>query len=288
MTSPVAETLTLNGLDVLSRVHDTAELGGLLAVPARRTEDVEVGGGHGLQRVAWKRYDSNTIVLTMWVHGLNLDGTIPAEAAERATFYARVREIIAVLGGDTVTVEHGLPDGSVRRIVGEVVAAVDPTRKNPGSLGQLGIKIHCAYPFWVDVGAELTATGTSTGPANPWTLTAFAGHDAPLDDLVLRFTATTGTVPNPRVERLGCWLRYIGTLTAGQWVEFDNATWEVRSGGGHTARLQDHAKGGNEPQYWVCRPSGLAALAAPVATLSHTGTGLLTATARGRRKHLVG
>lgn len=282
------ETLTLNGLDVLSRVHDTTELGGLLAVPGRRTEDVEVGGGHGLQRVAWKRYDTNTLVLTLWVHGLNPDGTIPFGADERALFYARVREVIAVLGGDTVVVEHGLPDGSVRRIVGEVVAAVDPTRKNPGALGQLGIKIHCAYPFWVDVGDELVATGACTGPATPFTLTEFAGHDAPLDDLVLRFTATAGTVPNPRIDRLGCWLQYLGTLEVDEWVEFDNATWDVRSGGGHTARLQDHRKGGGEPQYWVCRPAGLPSLTAPVATLSHTGTGTLTTTARGRRKYLVG
>lgn len=282
-----AETLTANGLNLLpSRVHRTPDLSSILAGPARRTDDVTVAKRHGRLRTPNKLYDAAEFVLPFWVIGINRDGTIPADG--NRAFYDRVTEIVAAFGAETVELVRGLPDGTSRRIVVEQLAALDPSRKLPGELGQLSFKVSAADPpFWTDLGAPRVATGTCTGAATPWVLTPFAGATAPMDDLVLRLTATSGSVPNPRVEHAGRSVSYLATLATGQYVELDCGTWEVVGGGGLTRDYARVRKTGGGARYLSVVPGPDPAVA-PVATLSHTGTGTLTATLTGRRKHKVG
>lgn len=283
-----AETLTANGLGLLpSRVHRTTDLSTLLAGPGRRTENVEVPGRHGQLRTPRKRYDRTELVLPFWVVGINPDGTIPGPGAGAEAFYARVAEIVAAFGADVVELVHGLPDGSARRLEVEQLAALDPSRKLPGEAGTLSFKVVAWDPFWTDVGPELTATGTSTGASTAWPLTAFSGATAPMDDLVLTLTATAGTVPNPRVEHDGLSVSYLDTLTEGQAVTIDCGTWEVTGSGGLVRDYARVRKTGGEARYLAITPPA-DVTAAPVASLSHTGTGTLTATLTGRRRHKVG
>lgn len=283
-----AETLTANGLNLLpSRVHRTTDLSSLLAGPGRRTENIDVPGRHGQLRTPRKRYDRTELVLPFWVIGINSDGTIPGPGAGAEAFYARVHEIVAAFGAETVELEHGLPDGSARRLAVEQLNALDPSRKLPGEIGTLSFKVAAWEPFWADVGPELTATGTSTGPSAEWPLTAFSGATAPMDDLVLTLTATAGTVPNPRVEHDGLSVSYLDTLTEGQSIRLDCGTWEATGAGGLAVDYARIRKTGGEPRYLTVTPPAELD-AAPVAHLSHTGTGTLTATLTGRRKHKVG
>jgi hypothetical protein len=275
------------GLDLLSRMHDTVELSGLLSAAGRRTGDVEVAGRHGLLRTRRKRYDRLEIPLVLWLRGLDADGRIPTDSSAAAEFYARVHEITAVLAAETVTVTHGLPDGSARWITGEVLSPLDPSRRNPGALGQLAFKLSCAYPFWTEAGDPVISTGSCTGEPAEWTLDEFAGITAPVEDAVIRFECTSGTVPNPSLAQGDVSLRYGAAFAVDDWVEIDCGTWDITAGGNLEPDMSAITKTGGEARFFVLSPPG-AADAAPTLTLDHTGAGTLSVTLTGRRKFLVG
>lgn len=282
----VPEQLTVNGLDLLSRVRGSRQLSALLATPAKRTPDVEVPGRHGRMRTPRKRYDAHEFTLPLIVEGRENDGSIPGDRDTRAAFQRRVDELVATFAAEQVELIHTRSDGTARRLWAEVIARVEPDRYNPGDLGQLGYKLSAVDPpFWTDLG-DVTTSATSAGAAATWAAAEFGGATAPMDDLVVRFEATAGEVPNPRLAQGPASVTYRATLPEGAWVELDCASWEIRAAGADVDYTAP-AKTGGLPRYFELAP-GPDPLTPPELSVSHTGTGTLTATLTGRRRFLVG
>lgn len=270
-----------NGVDVSSLASiRTIDLAALLRVPAARTEDVELPDLDGVLPVPDKRSESNELVLPMWVHGCLSDGSVPSGAAWQ-TFHENVDELIDVFGEPRVELDFERPDGSVRRIVGEVIEVVDWTTDRLYAAGKVSVALHAADPFWSDVD-PVTASVVSGGDVTV-DLAEFAGANARMVELLVEFTAV-GTVPNPRVEqvdlpagRVGHFLTYLDTLTD-ESVEIDSALWETT---GEFERIE-HTD--TTARYFVLAPQR----PAPRVRVSHTGAGELTTTITGRRRFKTG
>lgn len=275
-----AGTLRANGVDLGAFASfRTIDLASILRTPPKRTEDTELPDADGVLYVPDKRHEANEIVLPMWVHGCLPDGSVPS-GGQLAAFYDRVDALLAVFGEPRIDLDHERPDGTVRRIVGEVIEETDWTRKKMHGSGKVSIALHCADPFWSDLG-PVTASVTTTSETTV-DLPEFAGASARMVELVVGFTAV-GTVPNPRVEQVGLregghFLTYLGTLTDTS-VEIDSGQWEITGGA-----YEDVAHTDATARYFVLAPQQ----PAPRVRVSHTGLGELTTTITGRRRFKTG
>lgn len=271
------EQLTLNGVDVKTPALRTQLLSGLLATAPRRTRNVSIPGRHGELLVPRKRRGPLDFLLPLWVMG----GTGGGD--EQVEFYTEVDRLCRdVFAADTVLIAHTLPDGTVRELTVEVLDRIGIERWRQGALANVGIAVTAADPFWTDP-ADQNAQTTTTGGPDSWDLTEFAAATAPMDDLTVTFTATSGSVPNPILTNAGgVYVEYQVTLAESESVEIDVGAYTLTGGGGHVADYDALVHDG-DPRWWVLDPGN-----PPSATVAHTGTGTLTVDVVGRRKYLAG
>lgn len=280
MSTPFGQgTVRANGVDIAGFASfRTEDLASILRTPPKRTEDVELPDLDGVQYVPDKRHEANELVLPMWVHGCLPDGSIPA-GGQLAAFYDRADALLDIFGEPRIVLDHERPDGTVRRIVGEVIDVMDWTRKRLYGSGRVSIALHCADPFWSDVD-PVSATVTTTGEIEV-DLDEFAGASARMVELLVEFVAA-GTCPNPRIEQIGLsegghFLTYLDTLVDEQ-VAIDSGEWST------TGEFERIAHTGTTARYMVLAPQR----PAPRVRMSHTGTGSLATTITGRRRFKTG
>lgn len=262
--------------------------GGLMAVPERRGGNMVVPGSHGELHVVGKKYGANTLVMPLWVRGVNPDGTVPnpGDSAARLLFHDNLRTLTGLFTeGEQIVVRHTLTDGSAREIRGEVTDRVDPEMSGAGrwTLGRLSVAVNCADPFWADID-PVTATRTLANDATS-ALTEFAGASAPMEDLLVTFSPQS----NPRLTQpyTDIFVQVGRVITAGQTVTVDTAQWQVYGTGGAAAGLyEDLEYGGRGTTRFFAltpEPGG----AAPVVRLNHTGGGTGQVAVTGKRKYKI-
>ncbi len=264
---------------------------GLMKSPQKRGGNHLVPGEHGEKHRAGKRSGPASIVLPLWVRGVNPDGTIPvgADAGARLAFHANLRALLGLFTVDElVTIRHTLTDGSAREIVGEVTEAIDPTVRDSGrhTLGRASVALNCANPFWRDLSA-VAASFTSAAPA---TLTAFVGISAPVEDLTITF----GPQSNPRIEQTssGIWMAIDRIIPAGQSIVVDTSNdpetgWTIRQEPTPATGLyEDLRYGGRGTSRWFAlrpEPGG----GTPIVHLTETAGGFGTCDITGKRTYKI-
>ena len=276
MTITTAETLTANGVVLNTLAYNVSTLTGRLRTPARRGGNVEVPARHGALRVPGKKFAQAEVVLPMWVVGADEDGLVPASGPARARLFVNVDKLTRVFGAELVELVHTLPDGSQRRVLGEVTEVIDFTSMAAGSRAEFAVTVTVPDGFWSDV-AAVTASLSGTGD---WSPAAFAAATAPMDDLLVTFT---GPSNNPLIQSGAVWVRYGAVLSAGQSVTLDCGAWSL-SGGGGLVPSHGAVSHGGDARWFVLLPSA----GPPLMTVSQTGTGAMSTTLSGKRKYLVG
>lgn len=281
------ESITVNGVDLSSLVRNVESLAGLLRTPERLAGSIAIPGRNGRLRQPGRTFESGEIVLPLWVvgadavTGANLTGD-PAVTS----YYARVDELVRLLHAATLTIDHTLPNGSVRRAVAEIAdEPLDFTRELGAPLfGRVVVTLTVPDAFWSDLtsvttGPHLLATGATQA------LSGFAGATAPMDELVVTF----GPGANPELTQVssGYLLAYDGVISADRQVQVDTAAWTVGPGSG-TAWTPDVTKlrFGPEARFFTLLPE--AGGVAPTVRLTHTGGGSVSVTVAGKRKYLTG
>lgn len=279
------DNLVAQGLDDVSGLH---------TVPGKRTANVEIPGRHGALNVPSKRYQQASLVLPMWIRGVNPDGSIPAltDPATRLAFHTRLRALTALFTeGELVTITHQLTDGTARQITAEVDTVLNFTITGTGryTLGKVSVGLTAADPFWTDTTTTTATFSLTTGSTT--TLPGFAAATAPMDDL----TVSIGPCTNPTLTQIstGAFITYNGIIGAGQHLLIDTTAWTVTGtvdAGGtwnpasaptqHIARIQ-HGGGGS--RLFSLSPQN----PVPVVSLSHTGGGTATVAITGPQRHLV-
>ncbi len=283
------ESITVNGVDLSSMVRNVESLAGLLRTPEQLGDNLVIPGRHGRLRQAGRTFDAGEIVLPLWVlgadavTGANLFGD-PAVTS----YYARVDELVRLLHAPTLTIDHTLPDGSVRRAVAEMAdEPMDFTRQLGAPLfGRVTVTLTVPGAFWSDV-SSVTAGPTALATGASTTLTAFAGATAPTEDLVITF----GPGSNPSLSQplTGAFVAYDGVIAAGRKLVIDTETWAVTGtidAGGTWAPSITAVRFGPTAKFFYLTPPP--AGTGPVLSLTHTGGGTVTVTVSGRRKYLTG
>lgn len=258
---------------------------GVLAVPGKRGTNLVIPGSHGELHLPAKKHTPTNLVLPLWVRGVNPDGSIPGmgDPGARLVFHEHLRELVALFTVDEqVTLRHTLSDGSAREITGEVTDQITPEVRGAGryTLGQLGVALNCAYPFWTDT-TPVSSTATS---GSDQALAEFDGASAPIENLLITF----GPNNNPKLEQpsTGIFVKLNRVIAAGQTVTVNTETWEVYGSGGVAPGLyEDLEYGGRGTTRWFAlhpQPGG-----PPVVKLTNTGTsGSVTVT--GKRTYKIG
>lgn len=276
-------TLFANGVDLSSLCYNVASLTGRWTGPPRRGKDIDVPGRHGTVRSPRKKFSAGTVVLPMWVLGCTETGGVPPDASNQEVLYANIDKLTRLFSSNQVELVHQLPDGSLRRIVGQVMDALDLSSMAGGTRAEFAVSLVTAGAFWEDVDS-IIATRSGTGL---WDVVPFEGATAPMDDLVVKFT---GPSTNPRItdnapvdsSASGVYVAYNAVLTGSQSVAVDCKTWTV-TGTGITAAYSavDH---GGDPRWFVMQPGD----PTPRVTASQTAGSTGVFSISGRRKYLIG
>lgn len=226
----MAEGLTLGGLDVMNRAIGARDLSGVLTVPERRGDDVEIPGRNGVVRTPRKTYGARRAVFEFVVTGRRPDGTLPTDPGRQ--FYANLSALAEVLAQDQAPLVHSAswwPDAP-RQIDVEALSGIDPTRWRGGTSATLPIAFSAPEAFWraaapTDVAFALPAGGTRE-------LVEFATSDAPIDDPLL----TIGPSTNPVLTQTesGLFVAYDLEIPAGGVLRLDCATWDPYGSTGFT------------------------------------------------------
>lgn len=266
-----------NGFDLDTLAYNVASRSGRLQTAPRRGKDAEVSSRHGSIFTPGKKFTGATIPLKMWVVGADEQGLVPRDGTMRERFQANLDRLLRIFGSDTVELIDPMPDGSRRRIVGQVLDTIAPDVQAGGTRAEFAVSLTCAAAFWEDV-EEVSAARSGTGV---WDVVPFRGATAPMDDLTVRFTAPC---TNPRFTNTkGVYVAYNAALSSSQWVQIDCATWSVTGGGGLTASLAavDH---GGDARWFVLEPGDPTPQVIASQTAGSTGGFALA----GRRKHKTG
>jgi hypothetical protein len=272
-----AETVTANGVVLNTLAYNIRTLTGRLRTPARRGGNIAVPARHGAIRTPGKRYDQGQVVLSMWVVGADVDGRVPTSGPARARLLQHADMLTRIFATDTVELVRTRPDGSQRRLLGEVDESIDFTSMAGGSRAEFAVALTVPGAFWTDT-ADVTASFAGEGA---WSVAEFDGATAPCDELAVTWTGGT----NPRVQAGGVWLQYSAVLAATESITLDCATWALSGGGGLVpdhSRV-DHAGDGR----WFVLPPGVTS-STPSVEVTQTGTGAMTTQLVGRRKYLIG
>lgn len=268
--------MIVNGIDLNTYAYNISTRNGRYNTPPRRGKNTEVANRHGAIFADGKKFGPQTIALPMWVIGADEDGNVPLDGTMRELFTYNLERLIRIFTSNTVELIDEMPDGSTRRIVGQVLDVIAPDITAGGTRGELGISVVTAAAFWEDT-EERTATKTGTGL---WLPIEFSDASAPMDDLTVRFTAPC---TNPQLTNsAGVWVAYDAVFTGSQTVTINCADWSI-IGSGITpdyAALDHHG----DPRWFVLEPGD----PTPECTFSQTAgtTGKVSLT--GRRKHMIG
>jgi hypothetical protein len=207
-------------------VRDVEYRAGLYKTPGAVGEDADVSNRTGnLWRP--KVHGPGSFVLNIWL-GSNDRATVEA-------YYDEVQRALVHPWRQTLF-ERGLANGTVRRCLGDVVAALEP-QPSGQSLMRMSIEVNVPAAYWdgtVDRNAGIAMPGAAANGSVDLALTPFAASTAPMEKLTYK---VTGPIDNPTVtDRTdfanGEWLWYAGSIPAGQSLVVNSDTWQVTGLGG--------------------------------------------------------
>lgn len=267
--------MLVNGHDLNTLAYNVSSRAGRMQTAARRGKNLDIANRDGTVWTPGKKHTGLTVVVgPMWVIGADKEGRVPRDGTMRQLFQENYDQLMTIFGEDTLELVEPKPDGSRRRIVGQVLDTISPEVQAAGTRATFAVSVVCAAAFWEDT-EQVTAYRSGTGL---WEVLPFQGATAAMDDLVVRFTAPA---TNPRVtDAKGTWVAYNAALTGSQFVDINCRDWSVAGGGGLTASLAavDHS---GDARWFVMSPGH----PTPQVTASQTAGSTGGFTLTGRRKY---
>lgn len=279
-----AERLTWGGVDVATWAVHAIDVSGLLAMPARRSENLIAAGRDGAIRRPRKPYGEREFEIEFLLRGCLPDGTIPASGPTRQ-FYQSIDTLSALCALDVAPLVHTLPGNGTeqRELPVEVLAAVEPRRWLAGESGLVKIVFSSHSAWWRGL-APVTSTLTLADGASG-ALGEFASSTGRIDDALVTFGVGTSTGNNPTLLQpsTGLALGYDATIGAAQRITLGDYSWTPVGLTFNRHALRTDARIG---PWWVldCGLPGVA----PVVQLDLTGGGPMTISVAARPSWAVG
>lgn len=280
------ETLVVNGVDISTIAHLDGPPG-IMTAPAKRGGNLVVAGRHGELHVPRKHYGPAEGVFPMWLLGYNPDLPFPTSDTARQALYDAADKVLLAFGADTVTVDHGRPNGAVRRAVGEVLDTMDFTRSgHRDSAAKVAIALDVFGAFWSDIN-PVTAGPYSLASGATATLTPFQGATAPMDELLV----TIGPGSNPSLSQplSAAFVAYDGVIAAGRKLVIDTELWSVTGtidAGGTWVPAITALRFGPDSRFFTLTPPPDGS--PPVIQMTNTAGASVQVTVSGKRRYLTG
>lgn len=269
--------ISVNGVDLSTLAKSVDTKSGRMGVPDKRGSNRVVSGRSGSIKTK-KRFAESNVTLSMWVQGCADDGSIPTDSSTLKEFQKNVDQLTRLFAADELVITSTLPDGTTRRIRGEVLDAIDFSMSGH-ALARFAAVVVCPDVFWESPGTYV-AEWTSTGAKQA---SAFATSTAPIEDAVIRFE---GPCNNPWIEAGNTRVQYQAVLADGQAVEINSKNWTITGFGGHSINYNAVLATG-DPRWLVIPPTSDPA--GPTITVGKTNSGTaMTARVTARRKFMVG
>ena len=272
------EAFTINGVSLDTYAFMLTDISGAMKSPARRGENVIVPNRHGRIRTIGKKFDSNEIVLPLWIWGSLPDGSIPGGSDDRREFFKRRDELLRLIYADPLVLAYTRPDGHTVQATAEVVDVLDWTRRRDDPCAQVSVALEILDAFWED--ADTVSQDISGVTDTETELTEFEGTTAPTSDLLITFF---GPCNNPQITHGVRWVKYNGVIASGQQLRIDTQTWQVGPGSGSiwTPDIRNIDQGYPGPWFEIDPATVPFSV-----TFTHTTGSSVTATIAGRRKYL--
>jgi hypothetical protein len=271
--------MIVNGVDLNTLAYNISTRTGRSRTPPRRGKNVQIASQHGDVQVPGKKYAGNSLVLPMWVIGADEDGNVPRDGSMRALMHHNLDRLLRIFGAPVVELLDPMPDGTVRRITGEVLDIIDPDIQAGGTRAQFSVTVQTWSAFWEDT-SVVSAAKVGTGV---WDVVAFEGATADMDDCIVEFI---GPCTNPRLTSpSGIYVAYNAIFTGSQQMRINCADWSLDG----TNMTESYIPGtgldhGGDARWFVLEPGD----PTPQCTFSQTAGTTGTAKLTGRRKWLVG
>lgn len=209
-----------------------------LGVTESRGENTLVPFRKG-RRAVKKFKDQNTIILAMWVRGIDLDNSSLLSYENLIKNQDKLNKLFGSRGLHRF--ERTLPSGEVRETLAEV-----SMMSNFEKVSQTSAKftVDFVIPSGVFVGAEVSETltvGTST-LTNEGT--------SPQDELIIKLK---GPLVNPKLENLNnkIWIQHLGRIETGEEVIIKTDDYKITKGDLNMVAAFRH---GGDPSWFVLEP----------------------------------
>ena len=266
-----AELLRVNSVPLNTLAYNIETWTGRGRVPGRRGSNIAVHARHGFIRTKQKKFNGAEVILAMWVLGADEDGLVPSNILRRALLKTNSDKLVRLFGADTQEWVQVQPDGSERRIFGEITEPLDFVAE-PGELARFSVAMGSWMAFWEDA---IPITASFNGEGN-WSVTEFAAATAPCDEL----TVTFGPSSNPKIQSEDVWVQYNAVIPAGQGIVINCSTWILTGTGGLVPNYAALGHGGDGR--WFVLKAGTP----PIVVVSDTSPNPVNVTLAGRRKYL--
>jgi len=237
-----------NGISLHTKAWSVIEVPEGIGTPGLRGTNLQVPFKNG-KRFIKKRYNERTVMMAMWVRGLDpITGAIPEGKSEKELLYENMDYLSSVFGKKGQhSLRRILPDGTVREAKAEVYRSSVFVKKPTGH-AKFSVEFQLADPFFygVDLTSETKAVGAVSYEWNHINL-----GTAPVTDTVITLT---GPLESPKLENLanGIWLQYQGSIGAGENVVINTENFSCLKG---DLNLVSAVKHGGDA-YWLIFESG--------------------------------
>jgi len=270
-----AELLRVNTVPLNTMAYNIETWTGRGRVPGRRGSNIAVHARHGFIRTKQKKFNGAEVILAMWVIGADEDGLVPSNPLRRALLKANSDKLVRLFGADTQEWVQVQPDGSERRIFGEVTEPIDFFAE-PGELARFPVAMGSWMAFWEDA---IPIVAGFIGEGN-WSVTGFAAATAPCDELTVTLN---GPCTNPKIQSEDIWVQYNAVIPAGHGIVINCATWILTGTGGLVPNYAALGHGGDGR--WFVLKAGIPPMP-PIVVVSDTSPNPVNVTLAGRRKYL--
>ena len=232
----------MNGFELESVAWNIETLTGRRAAPQMRVAQIAIPGRSGEVVEFDGTYEPGKIILRMWVIGCDEDGLIPVGSSRRSEFDKNVDLLMAVFAGNNRQVglfEEEMGDGSVRCSDVYVSDVITPEMFGPES-ATLAVNMTIPNSFKYENSDLTFSVSNAAAGDGTHNLSQFVGSTAPLGPIR---GLITGPITDPVLTctRSSKWIKYTGTVAAGdQWL-FDTGAYVSRKGTGLTLNSSNTA-----------------------------------------------
>jgi hypothetical protein len=232
-----------DGVDLNTYAYSVRVLGASEQVPARRGENIIVGGRSGRLHIP-KIFDERTLALGMFVSARNPSNPdLPFSSAQFLQNVDKLKELFARDGVHVL--KHKMADVTRIAFV-EVSNLVEFVPKGPYHY-DLVVEFTFADPFWY---AENPTTLTNLILFTPFSITVLNEGTYKSEKIQIQIT---GFIENPMFEISGIWCKYNGIVNAGQTLIIDTNFYEARLDSNDVSGQIDH----DNSLRWLEIPVGL-------------------------------